>query len=571
MYVRVMDLEWIAELDGGAVCAAVAARHADLLRVEAEQFYLAAHWADLHSGEALKESRRESGGPMLAGMERSCRVGGDGTPEVAEFAAMELGALQGMGHVAAGFYQRDALNVRHRHPLLWAALGAGSARVWQARKIAQACAHLTLEEARWVDAATTPYAGSLPWGRLDSLVQAKVVEVDPQGAEERRVAAAMARFVRTGRSSEFGLKTVVARAAAGDVVFFVAMVDRIADILAEEGDLDPIDVRRSKAIGILATPERALRLLQASAAAHEESLGDSDDSGREGEAGSGAEDAADPGPISESDVHPSQNDADDDCDTDADADDAGTGLGDAAASGPWGRRTDAAGQVLSVGPAAPGCRCSGGADPRRLLPSAVLYVHLSEDSLLRGGGVARMEGVGPLTREQVVEFLGHTNVEVRPVVDVAGQAPVDGYEVPARLREALHLRSPACGGPWATHLSWRKDADHVTAYLSPDKGGPPGQTSLDNLAWLTRFVHRVKTHGRWRLRQPRPGVLEWISPHGYRFRVDQTGTHYLGRASETSDGQPGEPSSAPTTPRVLRMELHEVAEPLDTSGWRHAA
>jgi hypothetical protein len=554
MYVRVMDLEWIAELDGDGACAAVAERHADLLRVETEQFYLAAHWADLHSGEALKESRRGSGGPVLAGMERSRRVGGDGTPEVAEFAAMELGALQGMGHVAAGFYQRDALNVRHRHPLLWAALGAGAARVWQARKIAQACAHLTLEEARWVDAVTTPYAGSLPWGRLDSLVQAKVVEVDPQGAEERRVAAAMARFVRTGRSSEFGLKTLVARAAAGDVLFFVAMVDRIADILAEEGDLDPIDVRRSKAIGILATPERALRLLLASAAAHEESLGDTHDTDDTDD----TDDASDPDPVGESDVHPSQNDADDD-------------HGDLDQGGPWGRRTDAAGRVLGVGSAAPCCRCAGATDPRRLLPSAVLYVHLSEDSLLRGGGVARMEGVGPLTREQVVEFLGHTNVDVRPVVDVAGQAPVDGYEVPARLREALHLRSPACGGPWATHLSRRKDADHVTAHLSLDLGGPPGQTSLDNLAWLTRFVHRVKTHGRWRLRQPRPGVLEWTSPHGYRFRVDQTGTHYLGKAGETSDGQPGQPSSALTARRVLSMELHEVAEPLDTSGWRHAA
>ena len=73
--------------------------------------------------------------------------------------------------------------------------------------------------------------------------------------------------MRTGQSSEFGLKTLVARAAAGDVVFFVAMVDRIAQILLLNGDTDRVDVRRSKAIGILATPARALLMLQQAEAA----------------------------------------------------------------------------------------------------------------------------------------------------------------------------------------------------------------------------------------------------------------------------------------------------------------
>jgi hypothetical protein len=107
---------------------------------------------------------------------------------------------------------------------------------------------------RWVDAQTTGYVSSLPWARFETLVAAKIVEVDPAAAEQRRVTAAMDRFVRTGQSTEYGLKTLVARATAGEVIFFVAMVDRIATILAEGGDTDPVEVRRSKAIGILATP-----------------------------------------------------------------------------------------------------------------------------------------------------------------------------------------------------------------------------------------------------------------------------------------------------------------------------
>ncbi len=100
------------------------------------------------------------------------------------------------------------------------------------------------------------------------------------------------------------------------------------------------------------------------------------------------------------------------------------------------------------------------------------------------------------------------------------------------MREALYLRNPACVAPYATNLSRRKDADHVVPYLSPDRGGPPGQTAMDNLGLLSRFPHRVKTHGRWSLRQPSPGVFEWRSPHGYWFRVDHTGTHPLGKNPE---------------------------------------
>ena len=54
---------------------------------------------------------------------------------------------------------------------------------------------------------------------------------------------------------------MVARAQAGDAVFFVAMCDRVAQILLLEGDTDPVGARRSKALGILANPARALALL----------------------------------------------------------------------------------------------------------------------------------------------------------------------------------------------------------------------------------------------------------------------------------------------------------------------
>ena len=80
-------------------------------------------------------------------------------------------------------------------------------------------------------------------------------------AEQEAEAAAQERFVRLGRASEHGLKLIIARATAGDAIWFKATIDRIADILAHDGDLDPVEIRRSKAIGILAQPAQALQLL----------------------------------------------------------------------------------------------------------------------------------------------------------------------------------------------------------------------------------------------------------------------------------------------------------------------
>ena len=50
--------------------------------------------------------------------------------------------------------------------------------------------------------------------------------------------------------SDDGLKTIVAKAAAGDAVWFLATMNRIAEILAARGDTDPVGARRARAVGI---------------------------------------------------------------------------------------------------------------------------------------------------------------------------------------------------------------------------------------------------------------------------------------------------------------------------------
>ena len=171
-----------------------------------------------------------------------------------------------------------APHVRWGHPLWWAQITAvahadpaavadgsvAGVRVWQARRVAGMChaAGLDREQARWVDAATTRYAASLPWGRFEALVAAKIIEADPAAAAARERAAAMRRFVATGQTNEHGLKTLIVQANAGDVICLVALLDRVARILAVQGDTDPVAVRRAKAVEIVANPYAGVRLLE---------------------------------------------------------------------------------------------------------------------------------------------------------------------------------------------------------------------------------------------------------------------------------------------------------------------
>ncbi len=155
---------------------------------------------------------------------------------------------------------------------------------------------------------------------------------------------------------------------------------------------------------------------------------------------------------------------------------------------------------------------------------------MTRDALDTGEGVARVEGIGPVTLDQAKQWLGNCTITLKPVIDVAGIAPVDAYEIPDRMREAVHLITPTDVFPYASNTSRRMDLDHTIPYLDPDDGGPPGQTGIGKLGPMTRRHHRIRTHSRWQVKQPFPGIYLWRSPHGRYWLVDHTGTRRLSAA-----------------------------------------
>jgi len=370
----------LSVLDVDATLAFAADARALADRAETRLIEAAAHFADLHG--VLNGPADGSG--SLPGMERLVQLGGEGTPAVAEFAPAELGAELQMSPAAAARLIGDALDLRHRLPRLWERVLAADVRPWIGRRTADTTRHLPLDVVAAVDVRVAPWAHSLSWGRLDAIVQAAVIAADPQAAAVAADNASKAQGVWVNPSNDHGIKDIYIRTETPNAIWFDAAIQRVADSLHGLGDRSDKDVRRARAVGVLAQPQRALDLFDQAAARFEDS-------------------------------------------TERDQPDPTAEALDKAA-------TDERHHPVAAG-----------ADPR---PHAILYVHVSQESFTRdSAGVARFEGVGPITVDQARRFLSSCDVTIRPVIDLAGMPPVDSYEIPDRMREAVHLRNPVDVSP----------------------------------------------------------------------------------------------------------------------------
>ena len=437
----------LAAADGHATLDAAAEARAVSDAADVRLLSAAARWADLHGEVETLES-----GAALPGLERLVQLGGDGTPEVAEFAAAELAAVLGMSTWAGQRLVADALDLQHRLPRLWDRVVAGEVRPYVARQVAERSRSLTVEAVAVVDRKAARHGNRLTGSRLQGVIDAAVLAADPDQAQADAEAADRGQGVWMNPSTDAGTRDVFIRTDAASAVWFDAAIDRIADGLGLLGDDSSKDTRRGRAVGVLARPQQTLDLYATVA----DLTRSSDETAAAG-----------------ADTVPSR-------------------------------------------------RC--GVESR---PPVTLYVHLTDETLNSGTGVARIEGIGPVLATQVRGWLTGCSVTVKPVIDLNDQVPVDAYEIPDRLREAAFLRSPVDVFPYASNTSRRRDLDHTIPWRPPDRDGlpgPPGQTRLDNLAPMTRLHHRIKTHANWQVVQPFNGVFVWRTPHGHHYLVDNTGT-----------------------------------------------
>ena len=226
---------------------------------EAQVLRIAVQVAILHNPDTLDPEARR-----LPGRERVRTFGGLGTPVVAEFASVALGARLGISSGSAHSLMADALDLVVRLPQLWRRVEALEVKASYARFVARRTRDLTVEQASYVDERAAESAdGRIPWKRFEDLVTGLVVASDPEAAEKKERANAERQVANPTRSTEDGMRGFFIRAPFPVIAQLDARVQWIADILASIGDTDDRDRRRVKALSILANPHVAVALIEA--------------------------------------------------------------------------------------------------------------------------------------------------------------------------------------------------------------------------------------------------------------------------------------------------------------------
>lgn len=398
--------------------------------------------------------------------------GGDGTPQVQEYALPELAMVRGEHTLRTRSLVADGLDLAHRLPRTWAKTAAGRCEVWVARRVAVMSRALGADVVGVVDAAVArAIAGQAP-STVFEIAAAKVIAADPKTHAMRREAERRRRYVTLSKTDEFGYRHVIARVTAGDARWVDAMVDRVADILAlTHGHDHNHDQLRSLAFGWLARPVDLLQLLL-------------DHTGQTS---------------TEQDPDQSEEPAESDR--------------------PRWLPSHAAATIERL----------ASMSTRQLAAlrgNGTVFVHLTDRDLLRQAGMARVEGQGPFLVQALAELLGHADVAVKPVIDHRVQHRADAYEHSEALKDQVWTITGGDVFPFSPRTATRDtvDFDHAVPFL-PDGG--PGQTGSHNSGPLRRRHHRWKTFGGYRCRQAGPGRHLWQTPYGICYLRDADGTHRL--------------------------------------------
>ena len=298
----------------------------------------------------------------------------------------------------------DALDLRHRLPLLWKRISRLEVPSWQARRVARQTHRLPFVGARWVDEqlATRTSCGPVI---VDRLVAAAVAEFDPEEHEQRENDAQADSDVTLTHPDPTDFAGTSHLQARGDTLTLKAFHDLICAITHQlhlDGDTDPLGARKIRAIGMIV--------------------------------------------------------------------------------------------ALATGHSP---KSSGTAKMK-------VYVRVDANDLDLDAtdgsafAVGEIEKLGAATLTKIRDWVGHHQVVIQPVLNMARRDAVDQHDPPPWMQELVELRDDHCIFPRCTVDAKSCDKDHMVAYIPMDEGGPPGQTHPDGLACLCRRHHRAKTARVWR-------------------------------------------------------------------------
>ena len=215
----------------------------------------AARWAAMHSGDSLV-------GPLDEWHESGLPLGGEGCPEVAEFAVVEFAAAMGRSTESGRRYLSRAVEGRYRLRRCWARMEAGQLQAWKLASIAEQTLCLPPAAAAFVDAMVAAFADTIGPAQLDRLIEEAKARFAPEATEAERQAAAQAGHFDINLT-DIG---VTGRARVDGNLDLADALDLEAAVAADAheqlllGSTESLDVRRATAVGNLARGQATLDL-----------------------------------------------------------------------------------------------------------------------------------------------------------------------------------------------------------------------------------------------------------------------------------------------------------------------
>ncbi|MEZ0579381.1 HNH endonuclease signature motif containing protein [Nocardioides sp. MH1] len=227
-------------------------------RAEVEEFDHLIAWADANvvddpAGAAtIRDSYVDTGIP----------IAGPGAPLVSEFALGELSATLERSLDSGRDYVGKVIECGWRLPTIRDAVIAGKVPVWKALRVADLTRVLSAEAATYVDRNLGFALPGCTWAQVDRLVAEAVARFDPDTAEERRQDAADRRHctLHLDGATLDGVVDQTAVLDTADALSLEEAVARRAEELRLSGCEEPLDVRRSMAMGEIARGDLALDL-----------------------------------------------------------------------------------------------------------------------------------------------------------------------------------------------------------------------------------------------------------------------------------------------------------------------
>jgi hypothetical protein len=159
----------------------------------------------------------------------------------------------------------QVVHLRQRMPRIWALVQARVVQGWRALRIAERTIGKPDDVVAWIDEQVAPIAHKVGVVTLEKLLDEAMLRFYPEEREREQLEELDRRDVQLfDQHSHNGVGEMRIRADLKDLYDFDAAVAEVAAELAELGDTDCLDVRRSKAVGILADPRSAVALLERS-------------------------------------------------------------------------------------------------------------------------------------------------------------------------------------------------------------------------------------------------------------------------------------------------------------------